>query len=403
MGLLDWLIGTKEERVLRGLKSSKEAARIRTVQRLVQQGPAINAEIGQRLAAMAGSDESGDARAEAIAALAGALLKDDDQTREAIRSVKDPTACEAILGGLGDSDDSAQHAAVEGLLQLIDAADPVTDTPVRELALRAESVDLLLKALLHCLNRLVPKQAEELLLEKLGWEPQSDEEKAFLAVYRDDWDAIEGLGTAACVPLGLAISRDGLANCARRLSLGGATGDPSMAPAVLAVIDELHPLAAQLHDVLGTRTTNTLSLHEVVDMVPIGQEARSRPLGLAFMFCRAVLGPDFEHVSIVKFPSIEGAQLGLSAISYVLSGADDRLCMTLHINHDKTKIAPEGVNAQLEDLAAALGAARQAFQNMAEKSGEALSATIPEADLASRRELLDLAITQVRACMGTSG
>ena len=165
----------------------------------------------------------GDAR---VAALIWQLLETDDlnvkgRAAEALGKIGDTRAVELLiqalkfksgydvfvqrevanaLGGIGDT------RAVEPLIQALEAKDDSYRAYVEHEAIEAlgkigdaRAVEPLVRILNHS-SRYIREDAAE-ALEKLGFVPKDDTEKAYFLIAKQDWDAVVDLGEPSIKPL----------------------------------------------------------------------------------------------------------------------------------------------------------------------------------------------------------
>lgn len=144
------------------------------------------------------------------------LPKWDDQ--EGLREA----AVEPLIGTLHDEDDAVREQAVEALgavgdSRAVDALIPLFEDASREVR-RQTAATLAVLGDVRAVGPLVGAlsdtdgavrlQATE-ALERLGWEPQDDHQRALRAVALSNWDEAIALGSVAVGPLGFAFRNSG--------------------------------------------------------------------------------------------------------------------------------------------------------------------------------------------------
>jgi len=173
------------------------------------QRPSLSLELRWQAAEALG--RLGDARA--LAPLIEALQDKNNSLRgnaaEALGEIGDSRAVPCLIEALGDKDDYPVRCAVEALGKLGDET----------------AVEHLVPFLKHDPRSEVTEAAAK-SLEKLGWEPKDDEEKAYCLLAKRNWDELAKLGKAAVPPLIWATEIDTGSLRVRAAITLGEIGDP---------------------------------------------------------------------------------------------------------------------------------------------------------------------------------
>lgn len=164
----------------------------------------------------------GDARAipHLIAGLSDSLWMIRERAAEGLGNLRDPSAVVPLVGALADAESEVRRAAEDALVKL-----------------GAASVDALAARLVDEDDEMRSRAAR--VLEKLGWEPDSDAERARYAVARKSWDEALSIGAASVEPLILtAVSGTDWEARVSAVELLGTLGDPRAVEPLITIVTE---------------------------------------------------------------------------------------------------------------------------------------------------------------------